>query len=227
MKKLILILFVAFISITANAQGCTTGINSFTFAPIEGTTDLQLTINSSCCEIHHFENFTIASNGSDHIIGLCYQDTGLLMPSTITTTIILNGLNTNGDQNFTLNSNFYFGISGQSELCSTNSFYSQTNTVTLPTPLTLPRTYFLSNTEYKFKKSSLVPNPNSGNFTLQLPLDDQQAQITITDFSGKKVFNSERYFSGDTINLKGVSKGLYFVKVFYNQTTETLKCIVE
>ena len=227
MKKILLLLITVFCSITTSAQLCTTGINSITFAPIEATTNLQLTINSSCCEIHHFENFTISSNGSDHIISLCYQDTGLLMPSTISTSIILNGLNTNGNQNFTINSNFYFGIPGQPELCSTNSFYTQTNTVMLPTPLTLPRTYLLSNTEYTLKKTSLYPNPNSGDFSLQLPSDDEQVKVTITNVSGQIVFSSERYFSGDTINLKGLSKGLYFVKVFYNQTTETLKFIVE
>lgn len=218
---------VSFSAITANAQGCLTGINSLTFSPIEGTTNLQLTIISSCCEIHHFENFTITSIGSDHIISLCYQDTGLLMPSTITTNIILTGLNTNGDQNFALNSNFYFGLSGQPELCSTNPYHSQTNTLTLTTPLTLPRTYLLSNTEYGLKKTSLYPNPNSGNFSLQLPSDDEQAQITITTISGQKVFSNIRYVSGETINLKGVSKGLYFVKVMQNKTAETLKFIVE
>jgi hypothetical protein len=227
MNKILIVLLFAFSTIAGNAQGCNTGINSYTFAPIEGTTNLQLTINSSCCEIHHFENFTITSNGSDHSIGLCYRDTGLLMPSTITTTIILNGLNTNGDQNFTINSNFYFGIPGQSELCSSNSFYSQTNTVILPTPLTLPRTYLLSNTENNLKKTSLFPNPNSGNFSLQLPLYDQHTQLTITNISGQRVFTSEDYFSGQIINLKEVAKGLYFAKVVYNQTTETLKFIVE
>ena len=227
MKKLLLLLIVAFSAITASSQGCVTGINSFTFSPIEGTTNLQLTINSSCCEIHHFENFTITSIGSDHSIGLCYQDTGLLMPSTITTNIILTGLNTNGDQNFTINSNFYFGPPGQSELCSTNSYYNQTNTISLPTPLTLPRTYLLSNTDFGLKKISLYPNPNSGNFSLQLPSGDEEAQISITTISGQKVFSTERYLSGNTINLKGLSKGLYFVKVMQNQTTKSLKFIVK
>ena len=48
-----------------------------------------------------------------------------------------------------------------------------------------------------------------------------------TDMFGKKILSNENYFSGNNINLKSISKGLYLAKVVYNQTTETLKFIVK
>src|SRR6476660_7934191 len=106
MKKSVLALAFLFGSMVTNAQ-CTT-LTSIVFSPISGSNDLLMEINSSCCDIHHFNRYTMTSNGSNHIITLCYEDTGLLMPSTITTPITLLGLNSGGDQNFTINPSNYF-----------------------------------------------------------------------------------------------------------------------
>lgn len=224
MKKSLLLFALLLVSISNYGQ-CGFGINSIVFSPIPNTNDLQLDINTSCCEIHHFNNFTLTSNGSDHIINLCYTDTGLLMPSTITSSITLTGLNSGGDQNFTINPNIYFGLMSQD--CSSGMPFGASTTVTLTTPLTQARMFQLSAPEYDLRETTLFPNPNSGNFSLQLPSEGQQAQLTVTDLAGKEVYNVSNYFSGDSIQLKDLSKGLYLVKVVSNQTTEILKFIVQ
>jgi hypothetical protein len=225
MKKLTLLLIAILGSFLTNGQICLDQINSVTFSPVTDSSNLQLDVISQRCDIHHFNGYTLTSNNSNHIINLCYQDTGLLMPSTITSTIILPGLNI-GNQNFTINSSYYFGPPGQS--CSSNNTFNPPITIVLPTtPLTQPRIFLLSEIEFNLKKVILFPNPNSGDFTLQLPSENEQAQITITDMFGKKILSNENYFSGNNINLKSISKGLYLAKVVYNQTTETLKFIVK
>lgn len=222
MKKTILLLAVLFGSMITNAQ-CT-WLTSVTFSPVSGSNDLIMEINSSCCDVHYFSSYTMTSNGSNHVISVCYVDTGLLMPSDITTSITLTGLNSGGDQNFTINPSVYFGLSGQD--CSSAMPLGPIN-LTLATPISQSRLFQLSTTDNSLRKTNLYPNPNSGNFTLQLASDDILAQLTITDLSGKKIYDTPSYSSGDAIQLTGVSKGLYFAKVYYNQTTETLKFVVQ
>lgn len=148
------------------------------------------------------------------------------MPSNIIAPITLAGLNAGGDQNFTFLANYYWGNPTTGD-CSSTTFYSETHTLTVTTPVTQSRTFQLATEENTIRKTSLFPNPNSGEFALQLPSGADQAQLVVTDLSGKKVFSAANYFSGDAINLKGLAKGLYFVKVTCNQASETLKFIVE
>jgi hypothetical protein len=73
-------------------------------------------------------------------------------------------------KNFTINSNIYYGPPGQS--CSSGNTFNPPVLIALPpTPLTQARTFLLSNNDYYLKKTSLFPNPNSGEFTLQLSAD--------------------------------------------------------
>lgn len=225
MKKLLLAFFTIFGSLVINGQICSTGISTVVFSPIEGSNDLQLAVTSNCCQIHHFVDFTNTPTGSEHIISMCYHDTGLLMPSTIVTTLTLSGLNTVGNENFTLNATYSWP--GTVLTCENGNVFNAPLTFNLTLPLLQPRTFVLSENEFTLKKTSLFPNPNSGNFTLQLPTDNAQAQITVTDVSGKRIFSAENYFSGDLIQLQGFSKGLYFAKILCNQTTQTLKFMIE
>lgn len=227
MKK-ILLPIVLLLCAMSNAQICYERINSVVFSPIANSTDLLADIKSDCCDIHQFNSYTVTSNGNNHVINLCYLDTGLLMPSTITSSIVLTGLNTSGDQNFTLNSSHHFNTNWPNPIdcnSSSNAYVISPVSLTINAPLTESRTFLLSESEFSLKKTSLYPNPNSGNFSLQVP-SDEQAQVTITDLSGKIVFSIADYSSGNPIQLKGLSKGLYLAKVICNQSTEILKFIV-
>lgn len=225
MKKLAIVLFILFNSIVINGQigGCSNGITSVVFTPISGTNDLNLSIDSRCCEVHHLSSSTHTNNAPDQIVTLCYLDTGLLMPTNITTDIILYNVNIAGDQNFIINSYLSFG---PSQPCTSNPAFNSPITIPLTTPITQPRTFLSSENDFYIKKTSLFPNPNLGSFSIDLPTDANQVQLSISDLSGKEIYTNAAYTSGNMLQLKGLSKGLYFAKVVYNQTTETIKFIV-
>lgn len=229
MKKIVLPIVLLICSLS-NAQICYERLKSVVFTPMENSTDIQLDITSDCCDVHQFNSYTITSNGNNHVINLCYLDTGLLMPTTITSSIVLTGLNTGGDQNFTFNSAHHFNNNWPNPIdCNSTAGVYPIDPVslTVTTPLTQARTFLLAESEFSLKKTSLYPNPNSGSFALQLPADDDSAQLTITDLSGKMIYSTSNYVSGETIDLKGLSNGLYFAKIVCNQATETLKFVVK
>jgi para-nitrobenzyl esterase len=61
---------------------------------------------------------------------------------------------------------------------------------------------------------SLFPNPSTdGTFRIQLPTDVQQIAVTITDLSGKVVFQSDNVQNQHTVRLNGVPAGIYAVQV--------------
>lgn len=219
MKKYLLIILAAFY-ITANGQ---IGIGSVSFSPVANSNDLELNIGSYCNTVHYFNDFTLTSNGSNHTINLCFTLTPLLMETNITTKITLTGLNVGDNQNFTINNQHYFNLDNTD--CS-NSEVTESLNFNLTTPLTTPRLFQLSVPENNIRRTSLFPNPTSGDFTIQLPSDNHQAQLSISDISGKTVFATMSYSSGDAISLNGLTKGLYFAKVTLNQSTETLKFLV-
>lgn len=219
MKKSLLLILALLGFMTSKAQ---IGVWSFTYSPLPNSTDLQLDVRTYCGTVHYINNSTVSSNGSDHIINLCYTITPLLMVTDIVTSITLAGLNNGSTQNFTINVYYYENLEQQN--CSgATSIYSFNHS--LETPLSEPR--ILSLEEYHYKKTTLFPNPNSGEFALQLPTDGEQASVTIIDISGKKVYQKTDYVSGNPISLRGLTKGLYFAQIIGNLTTDTLKFIIQ
>ncbi|MEZ4793124.1 MAG: M12 family metallo-peptidase [Gelidibacter sp.] len=78
---------------------------------------------------------------------------------------------------------------------------------------------------------SIYPNPNNGNFTLQLKSgSNQDIQVQVYDIRGRLVFddsytNTQNF--NQTINLNAVQSGMYLVKVSDGQRQTTKKIIVE
>ncbi|OFY52099.1 MAG: hypothetical protein A2W85_11775 [Bacteroidetes bacterium GWF2_41_31] len=58
---------------------------------------------------------------------------------------------------------------------------------------------------------TVYPNPTDGRFTINMP-GIVDATIMVTDITGKVVYN-ESAVSGSEINLTGLDKGLYFVRI--------------
>jgi Secretion system C-terminal sorting domain len=59
---------------------------------------------------------------------------------------------------------------------------------------------------------SILPNPNAGNFTLQL--SENNSQIEITDVLGNIVFSSREINSGNiNVSLENQAAGVYFIRV--------------
>lgn len=83
----------------------------------------------------------------------------------------------------------------------------------------------------KYNLASIFPNPSSGIFTIYFTEKPEMlTQIEITDLTGKTIYYNEKeeiankdYF---IINLSEHSKGVYFLKLNYNNTFFTKKIII-
>jgi len=226
MRILLLVIVFLFSSsfIFGQIYSCGNRINSVTFSPVTGNNDITVSINSDCCEIHNLDSFGYSNNAPNHSITLCYRDSGLLMPSNITSQIVLPNANTTGTQNFTINSFYYFG--GPTGSCSANTVFNAPITLSFDTPLLEPRIFTLANNDFETTKFKLYPNPNDGEFSIDLPTSVGEVQLYIYDVSGKQVTTTFSYLSGNLIALKNLSKGLYFAKVVSGQSTEILKFVI-
>lgn len=229
MRNLYLV-FVLFVSSSfmfgqIGVGGCGNRITSVTFSPVTGNNDITVSINSNCCEIHNLDSFGYSNNVPNHSITLCYRDSGLLMPSSITSQIVLPNANTTGTQNFTINSFYFFGGPGGN--CSANTVFNAPITLSFDTPLLVPRVFTLANNAFETTKFKLYPNPNDGEFSIDLPTTVDEVQLYIFDVSGKQVYTDFSYSSGDSITLKNLSTGVYFAKVVSGQSTEILKFVIK
>jgi len=226
MRNLLLVFVLVFSSSFMFGQfpGCTR-INSVTFSPVPGTTDITVSINSFCCDVHSLVSHDYVNNTPNHTITLCYVDSLLLMNTTITSQISLSNANTTGIQNFTINSFYYLG--GPTGSCSANTVFNTPITLSFDTPLLVPRIFTLANDVFETTKFKLYPNPNDGEFSIDLPEAFGEIQLYIFDLSGKQVYTDFAYHSGNSIALINLSKGLYFAKVVSGQSTEVLKFLID
>lgn len=227
MRNLSLVFVLLFSSsfIFGQVFGCGNRITSVTFSPVAGNNDITVSINSNCCEMHNLDSFSYSNNAPNHSITLCYMDSGLLMPSSITSQIVLPNANTTGMQNFTITSFYFFGIPGGN--CSANTVFNVPITLSFDAPLLQPRIFTLANDVFETIKFKLYPNPNDGEFSIDLPASVDEVQLYIFDVSGKQVYTDFSYHSGNSIALKNLSKGFYFAKVVSGQSTEILKFVID
>jgi hypothetical protein len=67
---------------------------------------------------------------------------------------------------------------------------------------------------------TVYPNPTDGLFTINMP-GIADAAIMVTDITGKVVYN-EYPVSGSEINLTGLDKGLYFIRIQDQMSKQSL-----
>jgi hypothetical protein len=58
----------------------------------------------------------------------------------------------------------------------------------------------------------IIPNPNNGSFAVDVNTIEK-VKLTLVDVSGKIVYSTENYFSGQKITTQHLQKGIYFLKV--------------
>ncbi len=87
--------------------------------------------------------------------------------------------------------------------------------------------FWTDNTNIKIGSSlNVFPNPSDGNFTIELPGDNSNAKITITDISGKQV-NIKKTGSAENRQSFYIEEdGLYFLTIVTNGTKQTEKIVV-
>ncbi|MGV9004765.1 T9SS type A sorting domain-containing protein [Flavobacterium sp.] len=225
MKKLLLISLIFLFPLVINAQfqPCGNRINLVTLSPLSGTNIINVSINSECCNIHNLNNFTY--NPAENSLNLCYLDTGLTMPSSITSSIELQDANNAGSQTLIINYTYY--LLNSEEICSGITDFDSSITLTFEGPLTQSRVFTLDANSFETKKISLFPNPNNGNFYIELPNPTNQVAVTIVDLYGKLIYKTDNYTSGNLINNQNLAKGFYLAKITQDKENKTLKFIIK
>jgi hypothetical protein len=89
----------------------------------------------------------------------------------------------------------------------------------------------LSIAEYSLENLSVYPNPNQGEFTIQLnSTNSDQLNIQVFDIRGRSIFNNTYNHTGEfsqTINLNNAQSGMYLLNINDGSNTVIKKIIVE
>lgn len=88
----------------------------------------------------------------------------------------------------------------------------------------------LSEDTFELTGVSLYPNPNNGNFTLQLTATTTQVEVIIHDIRGREIFEKSYISNGllnESINLNNVLNGIYLVTIKDGNRKTTKKIIVQ
>lgn len=72
----------------------------------------------------------------------------------------------------------------------------------------------------------LYPNPNNGQFQIQLGNSETTADVVVYDLTGKKVFG-KNVADNEAIDLGNVQKGMYLVSITSGSTVSTKKIVVK
>lgn len=71
----------------------------------------------------------------------------------------------------------------------------------------------------------LYPNPNKGQFSLNLPEED--SEIVVFNSLGQQVYQQSNAKGMTSLNLEGLNSGMYFVTVKSEKAVSTLKFVKE
>lgn len=82
------------------------------------------------------------------------------------------------------------------------------------------------NERFKGQTMAIYPNPSSSTFALQLPTQ-QTFTLSITDITGRNVYENKNATNSITIDANGFSSGVYFIKAVNEKTVLTGKFIKE
>ena len=74
------------------------------------------------------------------------------------------------------------------------------------------------------KDIEIFPNPGRGMFTIQTP--NQYCQIVLIDQIGNIVFTKTINHNSTTLDLSGLPKGIYFVRLIFPLGTKTKKLVI-
>lgn len=85
--------------------------------------------------------------------------------------------------------------------------------------------------EFEFANLSLYPNPNKGNFTIELNSDSSnEIKVSVADMRGRQIFNRSFAVNGtfnQSINLENAQSGVYLVSITDGVKKTVKRIIVE
>jgi Secretion system C-terminal sorting domain len=71
---------------------------------------------------------------------------------------------------------------------------------------------------------SLVPNPGNGSFTITGLSEDVKLNVAVYSITGQSLYTTTAH-AGEVINLEGVAKGFYIVKIVSGNTEQSIRFI--
>ncbi|PCJ65620.1 MAG: hypothetical protein COA58_09450 [Bacteroidetes bacterium] len=81
--------------------------------------------------------------------------------------------------------------------------------------------------EFDLGSISLYPNPNSGQFTIDLPKQDSKYSVVITNVTGQVVYTNNTFTSRNNTVQLDVPVGMYFVKITDANNAGVIKVLVK
>ena len=76
-------------------------------------------------------------------------------------------------------------------------------------------------------QTKVYPNPTQNTLNIQLPSTITSANVTITDASGRNVYNAELTGNTQSIDVSSLNQGLYFVQINNGEISTTKKVIIK
>ncbi|MEO8151373.1 MAG: T9SS type A sorting domain-containing protein [Bacteroidia bacterium] len=74
---------------------------------------------------------------------------------------------------------------------------------------------------------TIFPNPSTGHFIIELNYFKNYCTIEVYNVIGENIFSESIYNESKEINLKNISRGIYFVKVYDGEKIFTQKIIIQ
>jgi hypothetical protein len=86
-------------------------------------------------------------------------------------------------------------------------------------------TVFVNTAEYALAEAQVYPNPTENFIQLQLPMENETAQVVVTDLAGRVLYQNDAYTNNENIDLKNEPAGFYLVNILQNGVNSTAKII--
>tara|TARA_S200000501_G_scaffold254298_1_gene238267 strand:- start:255 stop:545 length:291 start_codon:yes stop_codon:yes gene_type:complete len=73
----------------------------------------------------------------------------------------------------------------------------------------------------------ISPNPNNGEFELNLSYIGENTTLEILDLNGKLIYRSKLDHKNQSININSISRGVYLMSLIENGNKKTKKLIIK
>ena len=74
---------------------------------------------------------------------------------------------------------------------------------------------------------SISPNPNNGEFKINLSYINSNARLEIIDLSGKLIYENILDGRNKSVNISSISRGIYLISIIENGNRKTKKLIIK
>ncbi len=74
----------------------------------------------------------------------------------------------------------------------------------------------------------LMPNPSKGQFIISiLGLESEEYFLELYDAAGKRVYANYHYYTGQTIDISSIARGMYFIHISNSNELSSIHKIIK